>query len=261
MSLKVTILGSGSAYGVPVIGGDWGTCDPSNPRNRRLAPSILVEKDDSRFLVDMGPDIKEQAEKHRIRDIDGIFFTHPHADHITGCFHLPMLMRYFHDNKHLPMYAERYTRKDIERVWWFQNDPNINVEYSGPGRPYWVEMFPEQTFSIGSIELTTFHQHHGRMMSMGFRIGNFAYSTDVNKFPESSEQYLRNLDTWIVECNCEEETTMHANLEKVFEWVDKFKPKQTWLTHLDHTMDYDRISAKLPSNIRLAYDNLVLEID
>lgn len=258
--MKITILGSGSAYGVPVIGGDWGSCDPKNPKNRRTAPSILVEDANTRLLVDMGPDIRPQAEKHKIQDIDAIFFTHQHADHITGCFHLPMLMRYFNGGKNLPMYASRSTRKDIEKVWWFQNDPKINIEYSGEGRPYWVEMLPHQDISIGTLKLKTFEQHHGGFMSMGFRIGNFAYSTDVNKFPEHTKQYLYNLDHWIVECNCEEETTMHANLEKIFAWDAEFKPKRIYLTHLDHTMDYDRISAKLPEHIQLCYDDMVLEI-
>ena len=89
-NLKITVLGSGSAYGVPFAGGDWGKCDPKQPRNRRLAPSILIENSDTKLLVDMGPDFRQQAEKHEIRLLDGVFFTHAHADHITGMFHLPI---------------------------------------------------------------------------------------------------------------------------------------------------------------------------
>ncbi len=150
MSLKITILGCGSAYGVPLIGGDWGDCDPSNPKNRRLAPSILVESKNSKILIDMGPDIREQAEAHQIRHIDGILYTHPHAHHIVGNFHLPMFMRYF-ETSNLYMYATRACRQEIEKVWWFQNDPKINVEYSGEGRPLWCEIRPYYPFKVGDV--------------------------------------------------------------------------------------------------------------
>ncbi|MBP9822572.1 MAG: MBL fold metallo-hydrolase [Candidatus Pacebacteria bacterium] len=257
--MKVTILGCGSAYGVPLIGGDWGSCNPDQPRNRRTTPSILVDHNGSRLMVDCGPDFRIQAEKHKIRLLDGILYTHPHADHIAGNFHLPMFMRYYQDCN-LPLYAERSCRKDIERVWWFQNDPAINVEYSGPGRPYWVEIIPFYDFKVGNIEVTPLLQYHGRMNSMGYRIGNFAYSTDLNDMPEQSWNSLQDLDVWVIESDSEKPTTMHSHLEKTLGWIEKLKPKKAYITHLDYTMDYDSISRHLPENVFLAYDDLVIEI-
>lgn len=259
MSVKVTVLGSGSAYGVPVIGGDWGNCDPNNPKNRRMSPSILIENNGAKVMVDFGPDVKEQTLKFGIREIDGVLFTHPHADHITGCFHLPMYMRYFSRTKNLPLFADRATRKDIERVWWFQNDPKINVEYSGEGRPYWREILPHEILNICGMEVMPILQHHGKMDSIGYRVGNFAYSTDWNSMPEESYDYLHDLDVWLVECDSETPTTMHQHLEQVLKTIERVKPKKAYLCHLDLTMDYDTISKKLPENVELSYDGLIIE--
>lgn len=257
MSLKITILGCGSAYGVPVIGGDWGDCNPDNPRNRRLAPSILVENDDTRILIDMGPDIRPQAERHSIRKLDAILFTHPHADHITGNFHLPMMMRYYSDSN-LYMYATRACRKEIEKVWWFQHDPKISVEYSGNGRPLWTEIRSGYKFKVGSIEILPLLHMHGKMEAMTYRIGNFAYTTDASEIPDHTLSKLAGLDTWIVECNCLVPTNSHSYPAKTLEWINHLKPAKAYLTHLDHTMDYDKVSAMLPENVHLCYDDLIL---
>lgn len=257
--MKVTILGAGSAYGVPVIGGDWGDCNPDNPKNRRTAPSILLEDGDSRVLVDMGPDIREQAARHNIRLLDGIVYTHPHADHIAGNFHLPMLMRYYHD-RNLPLFATRACRKEIEKVWWFQNDPKINVEYYGPGRPYWTEIIPYYSFRAGAFDILPLIQMHGRMETMGLRIGNFAYSTDTHFMPDETFAALEGIDVWVVECDSLHPSNSHCHLEQSLEWIERVKPKQAYLTHLNSTIDYDAVSKRLPENVALAYDGLEITL-
>lgn len=259
--MKITILGSGSAYGVPYIGGGWGKCDPNNPKNRRLCPSVLIENDNTKFMVDMGPDIRQQAEKHQIGLLDGLFITHPHADHISGMCHLPMMMVYYKDTN-LPIYADRFTRKEIEKNWWYMFDPKINVEYSGEGRPYFTEVIPYCPIKIGDIEVMPLLQDHNSMNSLGLRIGNFAYCTDIRRFPEKSYEMLQDLDVFIVDCNNEFDTDKsHSYLEQSLRWAKELRAKKTYLTHLDYTMDYDTISAKLPENVFLAYDNLVLNCD
>lgn len=258
--MKITILGSGSAYGVPYAGGGWGACDPKNPRNRRLSPSILIEDKGSRLLVDMSPDFRQQAERHSIRLLDGVFFTHAHADHITGMFHLPILMAHYQD-RNLPLYADRSTRLNIEKLWWYMFDPKINVEYSGPGRPYWTELLPPHPFQAGALRATPFMQQHGGGHSLGIRIGNFAYSTDVSGFPQESEKFLHGLDVWVVDCNCATDTDKsHSHLEKSLDWIKKYKPKKAYLSHLDYTLDYAAVSARLPDHVALAYDDLEIEI-
>lgn len=258
--MKVTVLGSGSAYGVPYAGGGWGACDPQNPKNRRTAPSILVEDAGARLLVDMGPDFREQSIRHDVRELDGVLFTHPHADHITGMFNLPVLMAWYQD-RNLPMYATRATIKEIEKNWWYMFDPKINVEYSGPGRPYWSEVLPYSPLNIGGMAVMPFIQQHGRMESLGIRVGNFAYSTDVRSFPDKSFAMLEGLDCWIVECNNEfDKDGSHSYLAQTLDWIARLKPRQAYLTHLDYTMDYTTISAKLPEGVELAYDGLEITL-
>lgn len=260
MSAKVTILGSGSAYGVPFLGGEWGNCDPNNPRNRRTAPSILLESGATRLLVDMGPDIKAQAENIDIGNLDGIFFTHPHFDHIGGMGHLPVMMYHYQD-KNLPLYANRFTRKEIEKNWWYLFDPKINVQYSGPGRPYFTEVLPYSSLQIGDMSILPFEQNHGSMISLGLRYGDFAYCTDVRSFPEKSFDLLYDLDVFVVDCNQEaDKDNAHSYLEQCLSWVEQLKPKQTYLTHLNYTVDYEDLSARLPKNVALAYDGLEITL-
>jgi phosphoribosyl 1,2-cyclic phosphate phosphodiesterase len=258
--MKITILGAGSAYGVPYAGGGWGACDPQQPRNRRTSPSILIDDGKSQLLVDMSPDFREQSLRHGVKNPDAVFFTHPHADHITGMFHLPILMSH-REGKHLPMYADRFTRREIEKNWWYMFDPSIGLEYTGTARPFWREMIPPEKLEIGGLSVQTFWQQHGRFKSVGLRVGKFAYSTDVNEFPEESEQHLYGLDAWVVDCNCLTNTDKsHSYVEKSVAWAQKFKPKKTYLSHLDYTIDYDSVSKMLPAGVELAYDGLIIEV-
>lgn len=210
----------------------------------------------------MGPDIREQAEKYNVQFLDGLFLTHAHADHISGMGHLPAMMHYYH-GKNLPIYADRLTRKEVEKKWWYLFDPKINVEYWGEGRPFFSEIIPYYPLKIGSFEILPFIQNHSaNMESVGIRVGNFAYCTDVRSFPEKSFNLLQDLEVFVVDCNNEFDTDKsHSYLEQSIHWAKKLNPKRTYLTHLDHTMDYDLISKKLPENVYLAYDGLTIELD
>jgi phosphoribosyl 1,2-cyclic phosphate phosphodiesterase len=260
--MKVTILGCGSAYGVPHVGNGWGDCDPNNPRNRRTTSSIFIESGETKILVDMSPDYREQSCRHNITQMDAVVFTHAHADHVGGMYHLPMMMKHFQD-ANLPLVADRKTRRQIEQCYHFMFDPSIYIEYFGPGRPLWNEIAHYSPFQIGELEVMPFPQVHGGMGSIGLRIGDFAYCTDVSEFPDESFEQLKGVKTWIVECNNEFDrgSKSHAYLDKVYQWVEMLKPQRTILTHLEYTMDYDIISAKLPAGIELAYDGMELDID
>lgn len=259
--MKVTVLGCGSAYGVPYAGNEWGDCDPKNPRNRRTTSSILIEQRNTKLLVDMSPDYRIQSERHNLKHFDALLFTHPHADHIAGLYQLPMVMKHFQDTN-LPLIADRFTRREIEKCYWFMFEADAKIEYFGPGRPYWHELIPNSPITVGDIDVLPFPQVHGRMTSMGLRIGDFAYCTDVCEFPEESFEALRGVKIWIVECNNEFDrgSKSHAYLEKIYRWVDDLKPERTILTHLEYTMDYDTITAKLPKGIEMAYDGMELDI-
>lgn len=259
--MKVTILGCGSAYGVPHVGNGWGNCDPNNPKNRRTTASILIEQHGTQLLVDMSPDYREQSSKHNVGKVDGVLFTHPHADHVAGIYNLPMMMTHFND-VNLPLIADEFTRENIERSYWFMFDDGVKIEYFGAGRPFWHEMKVCEPFQVGDMVVLAFPQIHGRMQSMGLRIGDFAYCTDVSAFPDKSFECLRGVKTWIVECNNEHDrgSKSHAYLQKVIGWANELNAERTILTHLEYTMDYDDITAKLPAGMELAYDGMVVEV-
>ena len=257
--MKITILGSGSAYGVPYFGGNWGACDPKNPKNRRSTASILIEKNGIKILVDMGFDLLRQSEHHNITILDGIIFTHEHADHIVGNFHVPIMMEYYND-KDLFFYSDLSTRTAIEKMWWFQYDNKLNAQFYGPRRPIWKQFQKFENFNIKDITILPIPQIHGDMTSYGLRIDNFCYSTDLNDMPPESFKSLENLDVWIVECDSINISNSHSHLEKTLTWIEKVKPKAAFLTHLDHTIDFDAVSRILPSNVSLCYDGQVILI-
>lgn len=261
--MKITVIGSGSAYGVPAVGGYWGDCDPSNPKNKRTAPSILVEKDKTQILVDLSPDFREQSIRHQITTPDAVLFTHSHADHIMGNFHIPKMMMYYPDTN-LPLYALPETQSDIEKVFYFQHNAGNKTKFSGAGRPVWETITPYTEFTVGDLTVMPLDQDHGRIRSLGFRFGNFAYSTDFNTLPEKTYDGLTNLDCWLVECNSLTRNNSpefkHQYLENVLDFIDRVKPKKTYLTHMDTSMDYDTVTAILPPHVHLAYDGLEIDL-
>jgi phosphoribosyl 1,2-cyclic phosphate phosphodiesterase len=260
MTLKIKILGSGSAYGVPYFGGNWGDCNPNNPKNRRSTASILIEQGKTKILVDMGYDILRQSEKHMIRELDAVIFTHTHADHIVGNFHVPIMMSYYHD-RDLDFYADDFTRGGIEKMWWFQYDQEKPANFYGPRRVNWKEIKPFEPMKIGEIDITPIPLNHGGMTSMGLRIGNFAYCTDLNEISEEAFAQLQGLDVWLLECDSLKlSDEKHSYLEKSLNWIERVKPKQAFLTHLDHTIDFDAVTKRLPQNVGLAYDDQIIEI-
>lgn len=198
--------------------------------------------------------------KHSIREVDGVIFTHTHADHIVGNFHVPIMMEYYHD-KDLLFFTDNFTRKGIEKMWWFQYDPAVNAQFYGPRRPIWVEFQSYQKFKIKDLEILPIPQDHGSMTSYGLRVGNFCYSTDLNKIPDKSFQFLDGLDVWLIECDSINPSSSHSHLEKTLGWIDRVNPKKAILTHLDHTIDYDEVSRILPANVSLAYDDQIIELE
>jgi len=223
-NLKITVLGSGTSSGVPQIGGNWGVCEPSNPKNRRRRPSILIQSETTTILVDTGPDIHEQLTLWPTERIDAVIYTHDHADHTHGIDDL------------------RFTKSKFY--------PALLDDRMGHDNP----------FVIGDLEVQWFEQPHGAIHSLGLRIGDFAYSTDAVNFTEDHFQHLEGIKTWIVDAVRYEPHPSHAHLDMALSWVDRLKPKMTYLTHMSNLMDYDTLCAELPANVRPAYDGLVIEV-
>lgn len=253
--MKITVLGCGSSLGVPALKYGWGICDPKNPKNRRTRSSIIIEEKETVLLVDASPDLREQLLRSGSQDIDAILFTHAHFDHTNGINELRPL--YLSMNKSLDIFASAETLTDLYQNFSYLFEHNSHEIYDSYLRANEISF---GKFSIKNISGVCFEQDHGFSKSLGFRIGNFAYCTDVTGFYDLS--LLENLDIWIVDClNSDEKRPTHANLELVLQWVDKLHPKKTYLTHMDTSMDYDSLMKSLPSNVEPAYDTQILYCD
>jgi phosphoribosyl 1,2-cyclic phosphate phosphodiesterase len=264
--MRVTLLGSGSSTGVPAIGpGGWGECDPANPRNRRTRASLLVEQGGTTVLVDTSPDLRQQMlreEKHRI---DGVLYTHSHADHVHGIDDLRSVN--FHMGAAIDAYASTETCADLRDrfgyIFDLSDDPRRAAVEPGKldtWRPQVALHEITGPFEIGAIPVVSFEQQHGRMSSLGFRFNRVAYSTDVKAISEESFGVLEGVDVWFVDCLREEPHNTHAHLDLALEWIERVKPKRAILCHLSIHVDYDELNAKTPDAVEAGYDGMVVEV-
>ncbi len=254
--MKITVLGCGSSLGVPALSYGWGDCNPSNPKNRRTRSSIIIEDNDSTLLVDMSPDLRNQLLECHKEIIDAVLFTHSHYDHVNGINEMRPIC--LNNKTTLDIFALEETLSEISHMFSYLFETNKHVIY----RPYLcAHKIQEGKFNIKNIEGICFRQNHGFSSSLGFRIKNFAYSTDIMELDKNMVKNLQNLDVWIVDClSFKEARPTHANLPTVLKWVEQIKPKKTYLTHMDTSMDYDTLVKILPNYIAPAYDQLVIEL-
>jgi phosphoribosyl 1,2-cyclic phosphate phosphodiesterase len=263
--MRVTLLGTGASAGVPMIGGadgsgDWGACDPAEARNRRTRSSIVVENSQKqRLLVDISPDMREQFLANRVPGADAVLFTHAHADHITGIDDVRILNRIA--KRPLEAFATQKTLDEITRRFGYAFAP-----WDGKGfyRPVLTAntVVPGETVRTAGFDVRLFSQGHGRIETLGLRIGPFGYSTDVVLLDEAALEALEGVDTWVVGCFLRHESHWtHANLPTVFGWVERLRPRRTVLTHMGTDMDWGWLRVNLPAGIEAGYDGMVLEVD
>lgn len=250
--MRVHILGCGTSAGVPSVAHGWGTVDPANPKNRRRRVSIMIEEGDSRVLIDTGPDLREQLLAAAITHVDAVFWTHDHADHTHG---LDDLRGLFHTmGRQVPCYGSAATLDILTGRFGYVFD-------GAGGYPAVAEArVIEGPVQCGALTVLPFEQIHGRIRTLGFRVGGLAYSTDLNEIPAESEAYLRDLDLWIVDALRHTPHPTHPHLAKTLKWIDHFQPQRALLTHMDWSMDFDALSAALPPHIRPAYDGQVIAL-
>ncbi len=256
--MLVKILGCGPSVGVPIIGCDCNVCTSTSPYNKRGRSSILIENKDKNILVDFGADIRSQLLREKVKNIQAAILTHDHADHVNGIEDLKIFAFY---NKHpLNIYSDKVTLESIQsRFYYMFKSPDPNEHWGSQRlRPQEIDFFSK--VNIEGVDIQFFKQHHGRIDSLGFRINNFVYSNDLITFPQESEIYLQNIDVWVLDCIEEGSTAAHSGLVDIIKWVEKFKPKQVYLTNMNHTLDYDEFRKKLPAGVLPAYDGLTINI-
>lgn len=263
--LTLTFLGTGSSGGVPRVGGDWGACDPNEPRNHRLRCSVLVEVSDTtsdrptRILIDTSPDLRQQLLAAQTDAIDGIVFSHDHADQTHGIDDIRPLV--YRMRQRIPAYMDVETHGSLE--------PKFRYVFRGEGGyPPILDLkpliSPGESFSIegpsGAVDVLPLRQIHGAIVSLGFRIGNLAYCNDVNALPEESLQALRGIDVFIVDALRYAPHASHAHLEQSLEWSREIGARRTIITNLHVDMDYQTLTNELPSGVEPAYDGFTVEL-
>ncbi|CRL13624.1 MBL fold metallo-hydrolase [Phaeobacter italicus] len=260
-ALRFTILGCGSSGGVPRLGGHWGDCDPTNPRNLRRRCSLLVERDGpdgtTTVLIDTTPDMRSQLLDTGTGRLDGVVYTHSHADHVHGIDDLRMIV--FNMRERVPVYADGDTQNALLSRFGYafiqpegspyppildlrQIDGPLTI--SGPG---------------GDITLRPFEVNHGSIEALGFRIGDLAYLPDVAKIPDSALDELRDLDCWIIDALRRKPHPTHLCLDEALEWIERMAPKRAVLTNMHIDLDYAQVAAETPDHVDPAYDGMVIE--
>ena len=263
MSTRLTILGCGSSTGVPRVGNDWGTCDPHNPKNRRRRSAALIERrragKSTTVLVDTGPDLREQLIAADVRHIDGVLYTHDHADHIHGIDDLRMLA--YSMKRRINVWFDARTRDSVIGRFGYCFEKPAGSTY--PPILAGHDLVPPNPVVIegegGQVEAIPIPQDHGDIPSLGFRFGDVAYSPDISGLPAASVPMLEGLDLWIVDALRYRPHPSHWSVGQTLEWVARLKPKRTILTHLHIDLDYSALKRELPPGVEPAYDGMVVE--
>ena len=271
MTLSVRILGCGSSSGVPRLGGpdgagDWGACDPNNPKNRRTRCSILVRQrqagGETAVLVDTSPDLHEQMLAARCGGLDAIFITHDHADQTHGIDDVRAIA--YAKRKRIDLYSDKPALDSLKQKFGYifrtpdrsSYPPIITAhELTRPFAPVTI------AGEGGAVAVRTFMQGHGQIHSLGFRFGPIAYSSDVNELDEEAFATLEGVECWIVDALRHDPHPTHANVETALGWIARVKPKRAILTNLHIDLDYESLKRDLPAGVEPAYDGMTISID
>ncbi|MES2667004.1 MAG: MBL fold metallo-hydrolase [Pseudomonadota bacterium] len=262
-SLRFTILGCGSSGGVPRLGGDWGDCDPANPKNRRRRCSLLVERitgdGTTRVLIDTSPDMREQLLDAGVGTLDGVIYTHSHADHTHGIDDLRQIV--FNIRRRLAVWADAPTQAALmDRFGYAFQQPEASpyppiLDLHDLDGPVTV------TGDGGPVTLIPFAVDHGSMEALGFRIGPLAYLPDAVAIPPESWAVLQGLDCWIVDALRRKPHPTHAHLALTLDWIARANPARAVLTNMHNDLDHATLIAELPAHIRPAHDGMTIAYD
>ncbi|HZY68856.1 MAG TPA: MBL fold metallo-hydrolase [Devosia sp.] len=264
-SIVATIMGCGSSGGVPRIGGNWGVCDPADPRNRRSRCSLLIEgrtgdSAPTRIVVDTGPDLREQLLRHEVDRVEAVLYTHEHADHTHGIDDLRVLALNNHKRVDVFFSQEAGQRIVPSFSYCFTAPPGsgyppiLNQNIIEAGRPLVV------SGPGGDIEILPFKQLHGSIFSLGFRIGDFAYSCDLSGIPPESDGAVAGLKVWVLDALRPAPHPSHLSLSEALLHIERYAPRSAVLTNLHIDLDYLRTDAETPPNVRPAYDGLQIDV-
>lgn len=251
----VTILGSGTSSGVPMMGCHCAVCTSADPKDNRLRTSVLIEFQSKKLIIDTGPDMRLQMLREQVDDIDAIIYTHEHNDHIAG---LDEIRPYnFLHNKSMDIYVSEQVEAALRKRFHYIFD-----EKQYPGLPeITLHRIHNAPFSIGSIHCIPIQLYHYHLPVFGFRIGDFTYITDANHLPEEEKPKIAGTKVLVINALRKEKHISHFNLEDALALIAELKPETGYLTHISHQMGlHAEVEAQLPAHVHLAYDGLKIHV-
>ncbi len=253
--MKITLLGTGTSQGVPIIGSDHPVCKSEDPRDKRLRVSVLLEWDDKSYVVDCGPDFRQQMLANDVSKIDGILFTHEHNDHVIG---LDDVRPFYFRQGNISVYAHQRVMKELKKRFEYI----FAIEDKYPGAPTLDEhQITESPFHLGKKKVIPINVYHGKLQVFGFRVEDMAYVTDAKYIADEELAKLKGVKVLILNALRKEEHNTHLNLEQAIAVARKVGAEQTYFTHISHHMGFHaEVEKELPDNIHLGHDNLKIEL-
>lgn len=263
--LQATIMGCGSSFGVPRFGNDWGACDPTEPKNRRSRCALLIERFGdgpipTTLLVDTGPDIRNQLLTADVKHIDAVIYTHHHADHIHGIDDLRAAWQ--NSKKLVDVYADAATIARLDQAfgYCFSSPPGSNYPPILKHHCVVAGSRIAVNGAGGPIDCLLFRQIHGKIESLGIRVGDLAYSCDISDLSDKSRPMVAGVGTWIVDALRYREHPSHFSVSQSLSWIDRLRPRRAILTHMHTDLDYRQLKQELPNHVEPAYDGMKIEI-
>lgn len=263
----VTILGCGGSGGVPLAANFWGVCDPNNPKNRRMRASIAIQTAQDCVVIDTGPEFREQTIKHHLNHVDAVLYTHAHSDHVSGIddlryIRLKKRIETGQDQPRFPIYADQITMDEIKRRYDHLFKHSADGLYQPEIEDRLITANCDALTINDRLTFKPFVQGHGSGISLGYRIGDLAYSTDVSALDDTAFDIIKGVKTWIVDCGQYgfDSSIVHPNLDRVLEWQDCVQAEHIYLTHLTPRADYETLMNETPDNIAPCYDGMKITV-
>lgn len=254
-SRELIILGTATSVGVPVVGCRCAVCTSSNPRNHRTRVGVFVPAPEGNFVIDTPPELRLQLVREKVEMVHAAVFTHSHADHIFGLDDLRIFGHRL--ARDIPLFCEESVEKQLRAAFGYAFEPpTVNAHHFATPRLAFRRIGPEAPFEILGQMVRPLRLLHGNLEILGFRINDFAYCTDVSGIPDETWPLLEGLDTLVIDALRDEPHPTHFSIGQALEVIDRVRPRQSYFTHLSHTLEYTETNARLPPGVRLAHDGL-----